>query len=175
MKKEKIFFRLSKPWTWPWMLIYKFTYPVPPGLWLLNGFVQRILRINSSFPLMLHFTSRATGNISIGQNVWKSFVFSENCYIQGANGINIGDDTVFAPGVKIISANHDINDIAKWKKCEPINIGKRCWIGANAIILPGVQLGDGVVVGAGCVVTKSFPSGVVLAGVPAKIIKTKER
>ena len=103
----------------------------------------------------------------------KSFTFSGNCYIQGANGINMGDGTIFGPGVKIISANHNRKDLSKWDKAEPIDIGKRCWIGANAVILPGVQLGDDVTVGAGAVVSKSFSSGVVIAGVPAKVISKK--
>ena len=175
MKRKKVFFRLSKPWQWPWKLLVKLTYPVPPGLWLINTFVQRILRINSEFPMMVHFTSRVTGKISFGKNVWKSFAFSGSCYIQGANGISIGDDTVFAPGVKIISANHNRKDHSKWDRAEPINIGKRCWIGANAVILPSVQLGNDVVVGAGAVVNKSFPSGAVIAGVPAKVISRNEQ
>ena len=123
---------------------------------------------------MVHFTSRVTGRIIIGKNVWESFAVSGSCYIQGGNGITIGDDTIFAPGVKIISANHDLNDFSKWEEADQITIGKRCWIGANAVILPGVQLGDDVIVGAGAVVTKSFPSSSVIAGVPAKDISKRD-
>lgn len=159
-----------RPWLWPQHLLWRMTTPVPLGLWLVNKFMQRIMRINTEAPCMVHFTSRVTGRIAIGKNVWKSFAVSGGCYIQGINGITIGDDTVFAPGVKIISANHDPNDLSKWNEAEPITIGKRCWIGANAVILSGVQLGDDVIVGAGGVVTKSFPNCSVIAGVPAKVI-----
>jgi acetyltransferase-like isoleucine patch superfamily enzyme len=150
------------------------TKPVPLGLWLVNFFMQRILRINAGAPCMVHFTSRVTGRIIIGKNVWESFAVSGGCYIQGGNGITIGDDTIFAPGVKIISVNHDLKDFSKWEKEDQITIGKRCWIGANAVILPGVQLGDDIIVGAGAVVTKSFPNGLVIAGVPAKDISNRD-
>ncbi len=150
------------------------TSPVPPGLWLINIFVQRILRVNASVPWMVHFTSSAWGEISIGRNVWKSFAVSPGCYIQGGNGVIIGDDTIFGPGVKIISANHDPDDFFKWVKAEPITIGKRCWLGVNTVILPGVQLGDDVIVGAGAVVTKNFPGGSVIAGVPAEIVSIRD-
>ncbi len=145
--------------------------PITPGLWIVNNFFQKILRINSEIPWMIHFTSGAIGKITIGKNVWTSFALSGNCYIQGGNGVFIGDDTIFAPGVKIISANHDLLDFTVWIKEKPIEIGKNCWIGANVSILPGVQLGDNVIVAAGAVVTKSFPSNCVIAGVPCKIIK----
>ena len=148
--------------------------PIPIGLWLVNFFFQRIMRINSEYSFMVHFTSKVTGNIEIGENVWISFALSNGCYIQGGNGIIIGDNTIFAPGVKMISANHDFNDYSVWIKGRPIKIGKRCWIGANAVILPGVELGDNIIVGAGSVVTKSFPSDSIIAGVPAKIIQYKK-
>ena len=156
---------------WPVRLMAKFwKSPVPPGLWLINKFFQNILDINNETPWMVHFTSKVVGDISIGKNVWTSFALSGNCYIQGGNGIVIGDDTIFAPGVKIISADHDPKDLKIWKKERAIKIGKNCWIGSNAVILPGVELGDNVIVGAGAVVTKNFPSNCVIAGVPSKII-----
>jgi acetyltransferase-like isoleucine patch superfamily enzyme len=165
---------IKRPWLWPYAVLYYFTRPIPPGLFFINFIFQRIFRINGEIPWMVNFTSRVSGNIKIGKNVWISFAVSGGCYVQGINGIEIGDNTIFAPGVKIISANHDPNDYNKWIKCSPIKIGKNCWIGANAVILPGVQLGDNVIVGAGSVVTKSFPNNCTIAGVPAKIIKLKQ-
>jgi carbonic anhydrase/acetyltransferase-like protein (isoleucine patch superfamily) len=182
MKGSKRFTTLSpvrgrfRPWLWPWRLFGRLTNPVQPGVWLINVFVQRILRINSSVPWMVHFTSVVWGRVSIGRDVWKSFAVSPGCYVQGHNGVNIGDDTIFGPGIKIISANHDPDNLdGGWLDAEPVNIGKRCWIGANAVILPGVQLGDDVIIGAGAVVTKSFPSGSVIAGVPAQVVSVRDR
>lgn len=123
---------------------------------------------------MVHFSSYVTGEVEIGQRVWLAFALSGNCYIQGGNGVQIDDDTIFAPGVKVISANHDPEDLAKAIPAGPVRIGKRCWLGANAVILPGVSLGDDVIVGAGAVVTKSFPSGSVVAGVPARAIGRRD-
>ena len=122
---------------------------------------------------MVNFTSRVSGEITIGKNVWISFALSGGCYIQGGNGIVIGDDTIFAPGVKIISANHDPGNLRQWEKGGPVIIGKNCWIGANAVILPGVVLGDNVIVGAGAVVTKCFGSDLTVAGIPAKCMIEK--
>ena len=76
------------------------------------------------------------------------------------------------PGVKLISANHDLNDYDRHIECQPIIIGDNCWLGANAIILPGVKLGNHVVIAAGAVVAKSFEQhDILLAGVPARIVK----
>lgn len=60
------------------------------------------------------------------------------------------------PGVKIISASHNLNDYDLHDSIDPIEIGDNCWFGADVIILPGVKLGDHTVVAAGAVVTKSF-------------------
>jgi acetyltransferase-like isoleucine patch superfamily enzyme len=90
--------------------------------------------------------------------------------MQAANGIEFEEGTLFAPGVKIISANHDLRDLSCSLKAKPIKIGKYCWIGANAVILPETELGDYIVVGAGAIVTKSFPPYTMVAGNPAKII-----
>lgn len=121
-------------------------------------------------PFQVHFTSTVIKGkgIFVGRNVWKSFALSGGCYIQGGNGIYIGDDTLFAPGVKIISANHDPTNLMVWAETRPVKIGCRCWIGANAVILPGVELGDDCIVGAGAVVTHSFLEKSIITGVPGK-------
>jgi len=101
-------------------------------------------------------------------------ILSGNCYYQAINGIIIGDNTIIAPGVKMISANHEINQLDFHEKESPIKIGKNCWIGANAIILSGVIIGDNTIVAAGAVVTKSFPDGnEILLGIPAKAQKKR--
>jgi len=145
--------------------------PTSNSLRLVNFIFQKLFRINAEVPFMVHYTSIVSKTVYLGKGVAQNFANSGGCYIQGINKIYIGDNTIFAPGVKMISANHDKNDVNKHDKTiNPIKIGKNCWIGANAVVLPGVELGDNVVVAAGAVVTKSFSEGVIIAGVPAKII-----
>jgi acetyltransferase-like isoleucine patch superfamily enzyme len=147
---------------------------IPLPVWFTNALFQRVFRVNSEIPFSVNFTSRVLPGrgIHLGRNVWKSFALSGGCYIQGGNGVHIGDDTVFAPGVKIVSANHDPAAGMSWAASPPVKIGCRCWIGANAVILPGVEIGDDSIVAAGAVVTSSFPSGSIVGGVPARLIRS---
>lgn len=97
--------------------------------------------------------------------------------INGTGGVDVGDDTLIGPGVRIISYQHQYaagrTIRSQPTEGKPIHIGKDCWIGANAVILAGVGVGDGAVVAAGAVVTKDVPAGVVVAGVPAVVKKTR--
>lgn len=140
-----------------------------------NYFIYRLFKfifgLNKECRFAIHFTSSAVKpeNIKLGNGVEKSLILSGNCYYQAINGISIGENTIIAPGVKIISADHEMNQLDSHKKTIPIEIGKNCWIGANAIILPGVIIGDNTIVAAGAIVTKSFPQGnTVLIGIPAQ-------
>ncbi len=164
---------IFRPFSIPGALFAKWR-GIPFSLCFINFVFQRILRRNSEVPFPVNFTSTvASGRkIHLGKNVWKSFAISGHCYIQAINGIYIGDDTIFAPGVKIISANHNLNNFHTWDEASPIRIGNRCWIGANAVILPGVQIGDNCVIGAGAVVSKSIPPHSIAAGNPARLIKS---
>lgn len=94
-------------------------------------------------------------------------------YFQNINGkIVIGKGTYIAPNVGLITSNHDPEDLDSYLDSQNIVLGRKCWIGMNSIILPGVTLGDRTIVGAGSIVTKSFPDGnVVIAGNPAKVIR----
>lgn len=135
-------------------------------------FFKHIVRVNADVPWPVHFTSRVVcpSRVKLGCRTYPGDMPA--CYIQAINGIEVGDDTILAPGVGLISANHDREDLDRHLPADPIRIGCRCWIGMNAVVLPGVQLGDGTVVGAGSVVTKSFPSGnCVVAGNPARLVR----
>lgn len=128
---------------------------------------------NAYWPV--HWTSKVydAENILVGVDAYPGIM--NGCYIQGMGGIQIGDYTQIAPNVVIVSSNHDVYDSRKHNK-ERVVIGKYCWIGAGAKIMPGVVLGDWTIVGAGAVVTKSFPLGYcMIGGVPAKKIKDLEK
>ncbi len=108
----------------------------------------------------------------IGNNVG----ISPNAFIAVRGRVEIGDNTIFGPGVSIHAENHIFNDIYKPIRLQGasrkgITIGKDCWIGAKAVILDGVKIGDGCIIAAGAVVNCNVPDYAVVGGVPAKIIK----
>ena len=140
-------------------------------------FKQKVLNLggNKKAYWPVHYTSQVYDpqNILVGVDTYPGIM--KGCYITGKGGIIIGDYTQIAPNVIIVSANHDVYDSRKYI-CEQIKIGKYCWIGAGAKIMPGVEIGDWTIVAAGAVVTKSFPEGhCIIAGVPAKKIKELEQ
>ena len=93
-------------------------------------------------------------------------------------GIKIEEGTIIGPSATIVDSDHEIDpekDLHTLGKQAKIHIGKFCWIGANAVILKGVTLGDRCVVGAGSVVVGgAYTAGSVLVGVPAKVIKVRD-
>lgn len=99
-----------------------------------------------------------------------------NCRIAGP--LSIGSDVMIAPGVSIYTRNHETENIYRPMRLQTapqkkVTIGNDVWIAANAIILPGVSIGNGAIVAAGAVVTKDVPDYAVVGGNPAKIIKTR--
>ena len=133
---------------------------------------QKIFRVNADTGWPVHWSSKVFFPNNIKKKSFRPYLgFMPGQYIQAMNGIEIGHNVRVGPGVKIISANHDLSDYSKHIPSEPIRIGDNCWLSADSIILPGVELGEHVVVAAGAVVTKSFDGGVLIAGNPARIIK----
>lgn len=136
-------------------------------------FFQSILGINYKVPWPVHWASIVSNPEKIQRKSIRPFPgFMPGQYIQAMNGIYIGANVRMAPGVKIISANHNLTNFNIHDPADPIEIGDNCWLGANSVILPGVKLANHIIVAAGAVVSKSIEeSDVIIGGVPAKIIK----
>lgn len=102
--------------------------------------------------------------------------FNRNMMLDACGYIEIGSNNMFGPDIYITDSNHQfgigISPAAMPMQKGKVRIGNHCWIGAKAVILKDVELGDYCVVAAGAVVTKSFPAGSVIAGVPARLIRT---
>ncbi len=151
--------------------------PINRGILLTNLCFQKAFRINSKAKIPIHFTSRIDGYKNIKYNVKDrniriSFAVSGGCYFTIFDGttLEIGDGTIWANNISIQTGNHGLINRGEYDY-DSIKIGKNCWLGSSVTILPGVELGNNVTVGANSVVTKSFPSNVVIAGVPARILK----
>jgi len=111
-------------------------------------------------------------NIKIGEQV----SFAGNVLLHADAAIEIGDNTMIGFQTIFYTSTHDYNDHPMWYKKinRPIKVGKHVWIGTCCIILPGVIIEDYSVIAAGSVVTANVPSGAIVAGNPARIIKYRD-
>ena len=91
-------------------------------------------------------------------------------YLTG-HRVTIGDDVRVGPGTRFLAGGHDVSDASFKETGGDLRVGNGCWIGAAALVLAGVDLGDGSVVAAGSVVTRSVPANAVVAGAPARVIR----
>lgn len=144
-------------------------------LWVAKAiWFQKVLGFNRGVPIPVDSTVRISnfGNLVLGANNLNNFQ-SPGCYFQNyAAKIIIGDDCYIAPNVGLITANHDPANPERTLPGKDIVLGARCWIGMNSVLLPGVELGEGTVVGAGSIVTKPFERGhQLIAGNPARVIR----
>lgn len=113
------------------------------------------------------FSGAALNRLKIGKNVF----INSNLLAMSRGEITIEDDVMIAANVSLISNNHDPYE-RMVLTCKPVLIQKGAWIGANAVILPGVSVGRYAIVGAGSVVTRDVPDYAVVVGNPAKVVKT---
>jgi acetyltransferase-like isoleucine patch superfamily enzyme len=108
-------------------------------------------------------------NIRVGRNVF----VNQGCRFNDVGGIEVADDVMLGPNVSLITSGHPLDPAQRRTgvTSAPIRIGRNVWIGASAVILQGVTIGDDAVVAAGAVVTRDVPALTVVAGVPATVIK----
>ncbi len=122
--------------------------------------------------------STSLNNIGEGITIGNDVGIGEFAYLGGAGGLEIGDECIVGQYLSCHPENHIYQDITtsirhQGVSRKGINIGKNCWIGSKVTILDGVKIGDGSIIAAGSVVTKSFPENSIIGGVPAKLLKTR--
>ncbi len=108
--------------------------------------------------------------VKMGKNVYANFGLT----LVDDGEIIIGDGCMFAPNVVLTTAGHPIDPALRaqvYQFTKPIRIGNNVWIGAGAVVLPGVTIGDNSVIGAGSVVTRDVPEGVVAVGNPCRVMR----
>jgi maltose O-acetyltransferase len=108
-------------------------------------------------------------NIELGERVFFNF----NCVVLDVCRVTIGDYTMFGPGAQVLTPMHPMDAAERRKKeyGKPVEIGSDVWVGAGALILPGVRIGSRTVIGAGSVVTRDLPGDVFAAGNPCRVIR----
>lgn len=109
-------------------------------------------------------------HVHFGNFVYANF----NLTLVDDTHIYVGDYTMFGPNVIVATAGHPILPELReqvYQYNAPVHIGRNCWIGAGAIIVPGITIGDNTVIGAGSVVTKNIPSNVIAVGNPCRILR----
>lgn len=144
--------------------------------WVVSDCMSRIfLGINKGipFPISPKISIINPHNINFHVDDLNNFQGTGNYYQAVGDGkIIIGKGCWIAPNVGLVTTNHDVQNPDLHVESKNITLGEKCWIGMNSVILPGVTLGPHTTVGAGSIVTKSFPGGYcVIVGNPARKIK----
>ena len=115
-------------------------------------------------------TNMGGHHVHFGSNIYANFGLT----LVDDTHIYVGDYTMFGPHVTVATAGHPIEPGLREKGLQynmPVRIGRNCWIGAGALIMPGVTIGDNTVIGAGSVVTKDIPANVVAVGNPCRVLR----
>ena len=109
-------------------------------------------------------------HVHFGRNIYANF----NLTLVDDTHIYVGDNTMFGPNVVVATAGHPLLPELReqgYQYNAPVHIGRNCWIGAGAILLPGVTVGDNAVIGAGSIVTKDVPANTLAVGNPCRVLR----
>lgn len=165
-----------KATAWHGAEVVRWTVRVSPATsYLLPISLRRILLRLSGLQIGAQVTGLRqcgfqTKHVMIGDG---SFV-NVGCWFEGSGQVDIGRDVFLGPQVMIITSAHDIDpdgSVLRMPTAGKVRIGDRCWLGARAMIMPGVSIGEGTVIGAGSVVTKDCEPGALYVGVPARRVR----
>jgi len=140
--------------------------------WEIKHLTDR-MNVGENFRLCRYPKIDAPEKIFVEDNV----IINEGVTIMAHGGVEIGEWTMISTNVAIITVNHDYSLLGKdaWNShiVAPVKIGRNVWIGSNAVILPGVTIGDMTIIGAGSVVTKDIPANSIAVGNPARVVRKR--
>ena len=147
----------------------------------IDALSQNGIKLGDSCSIGKGTVIRCSGNyrkLGVGFFIGNNSSLADNCFVGASGGVWIGNDVIGGQNIRFHSSNHQFSDLntpirKQGVSLKGIHIGNNCWIGAGAVFCDGVTIGDGCVIGANAVVTKSFPDNCVIAGCPAKVIKTR--
>lgn len=136
-----------------------------PSYRIRHAYLRNILRFSIGKGASIHMGCFFTGRfITIGEGT----VINRNCRLDGRGGLKIGCHVSLSPECYLLTASHDPQSDQFDAFGKPIEIGNRVWLGARAMVLPGVTLGEGVILGAASVATKNIPDFQIAVGQPAR-------
>lgn len=152
-------------------LLYEFNQSRPSEQEKRDGILRRVFaEVGESCYIEPPLYANWGCNTHVGKNFYANFGLT---LVDDAD-VFIGDSVMIAPHVTVATGTHPVDPELRAQVYQynlPVHIGNRVWIGAGAIILPGVTIGDGSVIGAGSVVTKDIPAGVVAVGNPCRVLR----
>lgn len=148
---------------------------------LINGFSINGVIIGNSVSIGSNSIIEASGSISemgLGISIGDNTGIGSFCFIGGAGGVSIGNDVIMGQWVSFHPQNHNFNSLSLPIRLQGVNskgisVGNDCWVGAKVTFLDGANVGEGCVIAAGSVVRGIIPAYSVIAGVPAKVIKSR--
>jgi acetyltransferase-like isoleucine patch superfamily enzyme len=149
----------------------------PRGREFRNRFLKnKIGQLSSKSNISYNVSIIATHNLFVGQ---KSRI-NRDCTIDARGKVYIGENTMIGFRSTILTSSHNYEDINipiidQGNSLDPVHIGDNVWIGCNCIILPGIKIGNGAIIAAGACVTKNVEQNFIVGGVPAKIIKDRNK
>jgi acetyltransferase-like isoleucine patch superfamily enzyme len=138
-------------------------------IWYYTKVMKFDIGKNSTFLMRCQFDFKK--GLSIGENS----VVNARCRLDNRGGIYIGDNVSISSDVIILTADHDMDSPTFKGRIRTVTINNYAWVGTAAMIMPGVTIGEGAVVAAGAIVTKDVAPYHVVAGIPAKFIKERQR
>ncbi len=153
-------------------LLYDFNHIKPSELEARSDMMKRMFaEVGEGCYIESPFYANFGGaNVHFGKGVYCNFGVT----MVDDTHIYVGDYTMFGPSVVVATAGHPILPELRRQAYQynmPVHIGNNCWIGAGALIMPGVTIGDNTVIGAGSVVTKDIPSNVIAVGNPCRVLR----